>query len=106
MIGYRRRSRTLNRRGPRNGYSGLPTIDCRGLRSPSCADVSARRSPSRPEEGTMTSSINRRDLMQAVAAGAAAVSIAAPSVAQAAAANAPPEDYFYRDDYFGEPWRA
>jgi pimeloyl-ACP methyl ester carboxylesterase len=48
--------------------------------------------------------VNRRDLIQAMAAGAAAASIAAPASAQAAA-NAQPEDYFYRDDWFGEPWR-
>lgn len=48
--------------------------------------------------------VNRRDLIQAIAAGAAAASIAAPAYAQAAA-NAQPEDYFYRDDWFGDPWR-
>jgi pimeloyl-ACP methyl ester carboxylesterase len=51
----------------------------------------------------MATRINRRDLMQAVAAGAAAASIAAPASAQTE--NGQPEDYFYRDDYFGEPWR-
>jgi 3-oxoadipate enol-lactonase len=49
-------------------------------------------------------SVNRRDLMQAAVAGAAA-SIAAPSLAHAAAANPPQEDMFYREDWFGEPWR-
>jgi len=49
-------------------------------------------------------SVNRRDLMQALAVGAAAATIAGPASVQAAAANAPPEDYFYRDDFFGEPW--
>ena len=49
--------------------------------------------------------VSRRDLMQTVVAGAAAASIAAPSLAHAAAANPPQEDMFYRDDWFGEPWR-
>ena len=49
--------------------------------------------------------VSRRDLMQTVVAGAAA-SVAAPSLARAAAANPPQEDMFYRDDWFGEPWRA
>ena len=53
----------------------------------------------------MTTNINRRDLMQALAVGAAAASITAPASAQAAPANAPAEDYLYRDDFFGEPWR-
>jgi pimeloyl-ACP methyl ester carboxylesterase len=43
--------------------------------------------------------------MQVVVAGAAAASVAASSPAHAAAANAPQEDFFYRDDWFGEPWR-
>ena len=52
----------------------------------------------------MTTRVNRRDLMQAIAVGAAAASIAAPASAQTST-GAQPEDYFYRDDWFGEPWR-
>ena len=50
-------------------------------------------------------SVSRRDLMQVTLAGAAAASIAQPSLVHAAAANPPQEDMFYRDDWFGEPWR-
>ena len=53
----------------------------------------------------MTSGLNRRDLMQALAVGATAATITAPVSVQAAAIDAPPEDHFYRDDFFGEPWR-
>ena len=49
--------------------------------------------------------LSRRDLV-ALAAGAAAAGIAAPSwAAQSAPLGGPQEDYFYRDDFFGEPWR-
>jgi len=49
--------------------------------------------------------VSRRDLMQTVVIGAAA-SVAGPSLARAAAGNPPQDDMFYREDWFGEPWRA
>lgn len=53
----------------------------------------------------MTERISRRDLV-ALTAGVAAAGITAPSwAAQSASAAGPQEDYFYRDDFFGEPWR-
>jgi 3-oxoadipate enol-lactonase len=51
---------------------------------------------------------SRRDVLQFGCATAVAVAALAPagSLAQEAAAkNAAAEDYFYRDDWFGEPWR-
>ena len=63
----------------------------------------------------MTVSSSRRDILHfgygAVAAlgvsALAPTSVLAPerALAQATADNAPTEDFFYRDDWFGEPWR-
>jgi pimeloyl-ACP methyl ester carboxylesterase len=55
----------------------------------------------------MAITVSRRGLLQA-GGGAAAMlgvsAIAGPAFAQAAG-NEPKEDLFYREDYFGEPWR-
>src|SRR5690242_5448064 len=98
----------------RCGCSASPTTVSPVHRSPSCAAVFARRrlrsssSAHRHLEGNTMSdlknSVSRRDVMQTAIVGAAA-SIAAPSLAHAAAATPQQEDMFYRDDWFGEPWR-
>jgi 3-oxoadipate enol-lactonase len=64
----------------------------------------------------MAATQSRRDLLHLGCGTAAALGISAfaptdalgpvPALAQATpAGNAPAEDYFYRDDWFGEPWR-
>jgi len=56
----------------------------------------------------MAVTISRRDMLRdatAVTLGRSAVA-ALPASAQAAPANSEPkQDYFYREDWFGEPWR-
>src|SRR5215813_12813888 len=54
----------------------------------------------------MGSAVSRRSLLQtgAGAAAMAAASAIAPIAAQTTTAE-PKEDLFYREDYFGEPWR-
>src|SRR6185436_15712946 len=56
----------------------------------------------------MAVTISRRDMLRdatAVTLGLSAVA-ALPASAQAAPANSEPkQDYFYREDWFGEPWR-
>ena len=61
----------------------------------------------------MAATGSRRDVLQLGASTAAAVGVSAVgalgpvrALAQGApASNAAAEDYFYRDDWFGEPWR-
>src|SRR5262245_51107315 len=66
------------------------------------------------QEGTMAVTSSRRDVLHfgcgtAAAIGASALAGAlgpVPAAAQGASASNPPaEDFFYRDDWFGEPWR-
>jgi pimeloyl-ACP methyl ester carboxylesterase len=52
----------------------------------------------------MTSRFSRRDLLQAGAAGALIAAAGTPASAEAAGAETK-EDLFYREDWFGEPWR-
>jgi pimeloyl-ACP methyl ester carboxylesterase len=53
----------------------------------------------------MVIAVSRRDLLQCGTAAALGVSaIAGPAFAQPAS-NEPKEDLFYREDWFGEPWR-
>ena len=56
----------------------------------------------------MTIGISRRHLMHVGCAAAATLGVAGLAQAQtpaALASNEPKEDFFYRDDWFGEPWR-
>jgi pimeloyl-ACP methyl ester carboxylesterase len=56
----------------------------------------------------MTIGLSRRHLLRAGCATAAALSISTLARAQTPALTAsdgPKEDFFYRDDWFGEPWR-
>jgi 3-oxoadipate enol-lactonase len=53
----------------------------------------------------MVIAVSRRDVLQSGTAAALGVSaIAGPAFAQPAS-NEPKEDLFYREDWFGEPWR-
>jgi pimeloyl-ACP methyl ester carboxylesterase len=56
----------------------------------------------------MTGTLSRRNLLQAGSATTAALAVSAltlrPALAQAASTE-PKEDFFYREDWFGEPWR-
>src|SRR5258705_4360426 len=53
----------------------------------------------------MVIAVSRRDLLQCGTAAALGVSaIAGPAFAQAAGTE-PKQDLFYREDWFGEPWR-
>jgi len=53
----------------------------------------------------MVIAVSRRDVLQCGTAAALGVSAIAGSAFAQAASNEPKEDLFYREDYFGEPWR-
>jgi len=66
------------------------------------------------QEGTMPVTSSRRDVLNFGCGTAAAIGVSAvatalgpvPAAAQGASASNPSaEDFFYREDWFGEPWR-
>src|ERR1700730_16807334 len=63
------------------------------------------------QEGTMTVTSSRRDMLHFGGGTAAAIGVSAlagalgPVRAVAQGASASAEDFFYREDWFGEPWR-
>src|ERR1700737_1177840 len=70
--------------------------------------------PKTAQEGTMAVTRSRRDMLHFGGGTAAAIGVSAVAgvlgpvraVAQgASASNASSEDFFYREDWFGEPWR-
>jgi 3-oxoadipate enol-lactonase len=70
--------------------------------------------PKTAQEGTMAVTSSRRDMLHFGGGAAAAIGVSAVAgaldpvraVAQGASANnASAEDFYYRDDWFGEPWR-
>src|SRR5258705_13863632 len=74
----------------------------------------ARVCPKTAQEGTMAVTSSRRDVLHFGASTAAAIGVSAVAGALApvrgaaqgaSASNASAEDFFYREDWFGEPWR-